>query len=134
MSGHASPLRSPPISQDTAHLTFEHVDGAASLKEKLATANGRPTLVYFTADWCVICRGIERDILSAPEIVTGLKGFQRVKVDLTTLDEAKQDLMRDLAVIGPPTVVFFDASGAELNGSRLIGDMTVETLAASIVN
>lgn len=118
--------------QAAAALTFTEARSAANLEEQLATANGRPTLVYFTADWCVICKTIDRDVFSAPEIEAGLAGFQRVKVDLTTLDDANQRLMRDLAVIGPPTMIFFDAKGTEPSGTRLVGDMTIQTLQASI--
>ncbi|WP_026381619.1 protein-disulfide reductase DsbD [Afifella pfennigii] len=115
-----------------AQLSFVEADSTAGLAERLASAEGRPTLVYFTADWCVTCKVIERDVLPAAEIVAGLDGFQRVKIDVTSLDEANQELMRDLAVVGPPTMIFFDQQGAELSGSRLVGDVTAKTLKASI--
>jgi len=118
--------------QSTTELTFAEADSTPVLEEKLAAANGRPTLVYFNADWCVTCGTIERNVLPNSEIVAGLDGFQRVKVDLTTLDDANQALMRDLAVVGPPTMVFFDKNATELSGSRLVGDVTTETLRASI--
>jgi len=40
--------------------------------------------------------------------------------------------MSDLIVIGPPTMIFFDREAAEAQGSRLVGDVTVETLQASL--
>lgn len=120
------------VQQSTTELTFAKAGSTPALEEKLAAANGRPTFVYFTADWCVTCGTIERNVLPNSEIMAGLDGFQRVKVDLTTLDAASQALMRDLAVIGPPTMVFFDKNAAELSGSRLVGDVTKETLRASI--
>lgn len=138
-SGGSDPLR--PLAhfglggagQQTAdELTFAQARSTPDLEERLAAANGRSTLVYFTADWCVTCRTIERDVLPSSEIIAGLDGFQRVKVDLSALDDANQALMRDLAVIGPPTMIFFDENGTEPSGSRLVGDVTAQTLEASI--
>ena len=98
----------------------------------MASADGRPTFVYFTAEWCVICKTIERDLLPSADVVAGLDGFQRIKVDLTDFNQANHGLMRDLAVVGPPTMIFFDANAAEPGGTRLIGDVGVDTLLASI--
>ncbi|MGI6855897.1 protein-disulfide reductase DsbD [Mesorhizobium sp. 1B3] len=115
-----------------AEVTFMEARSTPEVEQAIASADGRPTLVYFTADWCVTCKTIERNVLPQKEIVAGLDGFQRIKVDLTTLDETNQALMRDLAVIGPPTMIFFDRNAAEADGSRLVGEVTTETLGASI--
>lgn len=115
-----------------ADVPFETAASTAEMEQSLAQAGGRPTLVYFTADWCVTCRVIERDVLPDPTILADLDGFHRIKVDLSTLDDANQALMSDLIVIGPPTMIFFDREAAEAQGSRLVGDVTVETLQASL--
>lgn len=115
-----------------AELAFVEARSTPEVEQAIASADGQPTLVYFTADWCVTCKTIERHVLPNPDVIAGLDGFQRIKVDLTTLDETNQDLMRDLAVIGPPTMIFFDRNAAEASGSRLVGDVTTETLGASI--
>ncbi|RRD21530.1 protein-disulfide reductase DsbD [Brucellaceae bacterium VT-16-1752] len=118
--------------QETKELTFAQAASTTALQDSLVAANGKPTLVYFTADWCVTCGVIERNVLPDPDIIAGLDRFQRIKVDLTTLDDANQGLMRDLAVVGPPTMVFFDAKAKELRDTRLVGDVTTETLQTSI--
>lgn len=115
-----------------AEMAFLNANSTPEVERALATANDRPTLVYFTADWCVTCKSIERDVLPAADIVAGLSEFQRVEIDLTTLNDANQGLMNDLAVIGPPTMIFFDRTAAEASGSRLVGDVTTQTLRASI--
>ena len=120
------------MQQPVTELTFTEAGSAPDLEEKLAAASGKPTLVYFTADWCVTCGTIERDVLPDPTVIAGLDGFQRVKIDLTKLDDSNQTLMRDLAVVGPPTMIFFNRSGSEVGGSRLIGDVTRASLTDSI--
>jgi len=111
---------------------FAQARSTPEVERALASAGGRPTLLYFTADWCVICKVIDRDVLPDPGVVTSLDGFQRIKVDLTTLDDANQGLMRDLAVVGPPTMIFFDRNAAEASATRIVGDATVEMLQASL--
>lgn len=138
-SGATDPLR--PLAhfagkQDTSNappeLTFAHANSVAKLKQDLSAAGGRPTLVYFTADWCVTCGIIERDVLPARDTIAGLQGFQRIKVDLSALDQENQALMRELAVVGPPTMIFFNAQASEIPNSRLVGDVTAESLKTSM--
>lgn len=139
-SGGSDPLRplahlgvsspQPPVTE--AETTFVEAASTPDLMNALASADGRPTFVYFTADWCVICKTIERDVFPNAEIIASLDGFQRVKVDLTALDQANQEMMRELAVVGPPTMIFFDAESKEASGSRLIGDATVGALRTSL--
>lgn len=113
-------------------LTFTQAGSTPDIEHALASANGHPTMIYVTADWCVVCKAIERDVLPNADVIAGLNGFQRLKVDLTTLDPANKALMHDLAVIGPPTMIFFNRHAAEADGSRLIGDITTASLQASI--
>jgi thiol:disulfide interchange protein DsbD len=113
-------------------MTFVSANSTPELEQAMASADGRPAFVYFTADWCVICKTIERDLFPSADVVAGLDGFQRIKVDLTDFNQENHGLMRDLAVVGPPTMIFFDADAAEPNGTRLIGDVGVDTLLASI--
>lgn len=115
-----------------AKMTFQDVRSMPELTNAIAAADGRPTFVYFTADWCVICKSIERDVFSKTDVIAGLDDFQRIRVDLTKLDEANQKIMRDMGVVGPPTMIFFDAKSNEASGSRLIGDVTMDTLKTSL--
>lgn len=115
-----------------AEMTFVAASSTPEFEQAMASADGRPTFVYFTADWCVICKTIERDLFPSADVVAGLDGFQRIQVDLTDFNETNHALMRDLAVVGPPTMIFFDANSAEPSGTRLIGDIGVDTLLASI--
>lgn len=39
--------------------------------------------------------------------------------------------MQSLQVVGPPTMIFADAAGREGAGTRLVGDVTKASLAAS---
>ncbi|PSJ58945.1 protein-disulfide reductase DsbD [Pseudaminobacter soli (ex Li et al. 2025)] len=114
-------------------LDFASVSSSAELHGAIAAASGdsKPALVYFTADWCVTCAAIERDVLPAPEVADSLSGFRRVKVDLSRFDDANRSLMRELAVVGPPTMIFFASDATEADHTRLVGEVSVDSLVAS---
>lgn len=103
----------------------------ADLDRALSDAPG-PALIYVTADWCVICRHIERGPMSDPRVTQALSGLTLITLDVTEFDAGAQALMGTLAAAGPPTMIFVDAARAEPSGSRLIGDVTAERLLASI--
>lgn len=120
-------------SSSTASLAFTNVGSSSALKSQLALSGEAnvPTLVYFTADWCVTCKSIERNVLPSQEIVAGLQDFRALKVDLSELNDDNRKLMQDLAVIGPPTMIFFAAGGKESEETRLIGEIDVDAMLAS---
>ncbi len=110
---------------------FTKVGSAGALSRLLDTAaSGRqPTLVYVTAGWCVTCRTIERSVLTKPDVAASLDGIRLVSLDVSTLDAENGALMRSLAVVGPPTMIFFNRSKEEAPGTRLVGEITAGSLA-----
>ncbi|WP_168879337.1 protein-disulfide reductase DsbD [Rhizobium sp. P28RR-XV] len=86
-----------------------------------ARSAGKASLVYFTADWCVSCRSIDRNVFSRPDVADALTPLKTFKVDLTDISPERRELMRELNVVGPPTMIFFPADGGHTVG-RLIGE------------
>ena len=111
---------------------FTRVSSRSGLEQALAQGADSPALVYVTADWCVVCRAIERGPLADPAVTAALTGLTAIKVDVSDVDAEAQALMRDLAVAGPPTMIFLDAARAEAGDSRLIGSLDSRDLLASI--
>lgn len=109
---------------------FTKVGSASALSGLLdaAAADKRPTLLYVTADWCVTCRTIERSVLARPDVAASLDGVRLASLDVSTLDAENGALMRSLAVVGPPTMIFFDDSKKEMSDTRLVGDITAVSL------
>ena len=113
-----------------ADLTFQTVMTQAALTQALHASG--PALVYVTADWCVICRAIERGPMTDPEVVIAMQDLVRIKVDVSDFTDEAQAMMAGLTAAGPPTLIFVDAARAEPQGTRLIGEMEAEELLASI--
>lgn len=112
-------------------LTFHKARSAADLVKQFQAADGKPLLVYVMADWCVICRTIERSVLPHAEVVAALEGMRLVKLDVTEFDEESQAVLGQLKVAGPPTMVFFSGSRREVADTRLVGEVSVAAVARS---
>lgn len=113
-------------------LMFADTSSISDLQARLDGSKGaKPTLVYFTADWCVTCRSIERSVLTDNTVRAGLGDFILIKADLSDLTEHNTELMQKLEVVGPPTMVFFDRASRETTGTRLVGNVTVDKLRRS---
>lgn len=107
--------------------SFATVSSNGELQAAVAEA-GKPSLVYFTADWCVSCRVIERSVLNDPQVAESLKDTNLISVDLSDMTSDKQQLMKDSNVIGPPTMLFFDRKGTELPSIRMVGEISARSL------
>nr|WP_245155744.1 DsbA family protein [Paracoccus ravus] len=106
--------------ENAAALAFDTITDPEQLQQALG-ASAQPSMIYVTADWCVTCRGIERSVLPHPAVAAALQDMRLLKADVTTLDDQRQALMRQMGAAGPPTMIFLDADGHEIEGSRLIG-------------
>lgn len=111
----------------TANAKFTTVSAAALQPTLVASGDaGRPSMVYFTADWCISCRHIEASVLRSPDVNAALADLDLIKVDLTHVGPAETELMKRLDVIGPPSMLFFgEEARAE---ARLIGEIDADHL------
>ncbi|SDG81676.1 protein-disulfide reductase DsbD [Pelagibacterium luteolum] len=107
---------------ETRTLTVAGLDG---LDDAVASTQGQNRIVYFTADWCISCAVIEREIWDSPEALAGLDDTAIIKVDVTENSPSDQRVMQALQVYGPPTLLYVDANAAEVEGTRLIGEIGV---------
>ncbi len=116
----------------TEALAFRTAGTPTELQAQIAGANGKPSLLYVTADWCVTCAVIDRRVLSDPAIQSTLARFNLIKLDVSDNTPKQRQIMESLQVVGPPTMIFVDPEGRETTGTRLVGDVTRGTLQASV--
>ena len=129
MSASASP-HGAGVPAAAAATRFEPVDSPQALAAKLDTARaqGRPVLLDFYADWCVSCKSIDKEVFGDARVQQALDGAMLLRADVTASTDAQLALMRANQVIGPPTVMLFDASGQERRDARLVGEFTAADL------
>jgi len=101
-------------------LPFETVKALADLDARLKTA-GKVAMLDFYADWCVSCKEMERFTFSDPQVQARLDRMVLLRADVTANTADDKALLRRYRLFGPPGIVFFDASGREIEGLRVIG-------------
>ena len=104
----------------TTALNFQPVNSVAELDQAVRSA-GRPVMLDFYADWCVSCKEMERFTFSDPAVQARLSQALLLKADVTANTESQRELLKRFRLFGPPGTVFFDRSGAEMPGVRVIG-------------
>jgi len=131
----ASPIftSSKTSSNETMHqlksgLVFQRVATSAQLDEALSQAKQRrqPVLLDFYADWCVTCKEIELLTFSDEKVKAALSTYQLIQVDVTKNTAEHQRILKQYALLGPPAILFYDASGDEKVTKRVIGFMKAE--------
>jgi thiol:disulfide interchange protein DsbD len=81
-----------------------------------------PVMLDFYADWCVTCKELERYTFSDPTVIAEMSRFVLLKADVTANDAEDQALMQGrFGIPGPPAILFFDTTGNELKGYRMVG-------------
>jgi thiol:disulfide interchange protein DsbD len=115
-----------------ASLPFETVKTAADLDERLKSAAGKVVMLDFYADWCVSCKEMERFTFGDPQVKARLGRMLLLRADVTANTRDDKALLRRFRLFGPPGIVFFDASGREIEGLRVIGYQPPEKFIRSL--
>lgn len=104
----------------------------ASIKQEIKNAHGRPVMLDFYADWCASCKVMEATTFKDPLVQEALSHFAVIKIDVTANDAENRALMKEFNVIAPPTFIFFNSQGKQLNNYRLVGERTAEEMLQSL--
>jgi len=117
-----------------AHAEFEPVKTVADLEQEVAAAaaSGEPVMLDFYADWCVSCKEMERYTFPDPGVQQAMDRFVLLQADVTANDDADKALLQRFGIPGPPAMLFFDTSGRELRGYRLVGFVPPDEFAAHL--
>ncbi len=121
-------------SQSVAHLPFKRISGSAELEQALQQAQGRITMLDLYADWCVACKEFEKYTFSDPAVGSALADVQLLQADVTANSAQDNALLKQLQVPGLPTLLFFDAQGREIPGSRISGFLRAAAFRAHLQN
>ncbi len=112
-----------PTAESAAHLSFNRVSSVEQLNQQLQNSAGKITMLDLYADWCVACKEFEKYTFSDGQVQSALGQLQLLQADVTANSATDSALLQHLNVLGLPTILFFDASGHEIPGSRITGLM-----------
>ncbi len=102
-------------------LSFSRITSSEELSQALHNSQGKISMLDLYADWCVACREFEKYTFSDPQVQHALTPVQLLQADVTANNRSDSALLQRLQVLGLPTILFFDADGNEIPGSRVTG-------------
>ena len=110
------------------HINFKPIKGVDGLNAELAIAKaaGKPVMLDFYADWCVSCKEMETFTFSDASVQKALESVVLLQADVTPNDAKDTELYKHFGIIGPPSIMFFDADGNERRNYRVVGYMPAE--------
>ena len=118
-----------PNGKQADSLTFAPVRSSAQLDQAVKTA-AQPSMLDFYADWCVSCKEMEKFTFSDPRVHARLQQLNLLRADVTANNPDDQALLKRFKLFGPPGIIFFDHSGAEV--LRVVGYESADTFLHSL--
>ena len=109
-----------------APVRFERVRTLAELDARLQDG-GKPAMLDFYADWCVSCKEMERFTFSDPQVRAKFAAMLVLQADVTANSADDKALLKRFRLFGPPGIIFFEKSGREIEGLRVVGYQPAES-------
>lgn len=111
------------LNEQDKELHFITITSSSELNNELAKnkGSGKILLLDFYADWCTSCKDVEEDIFENPQFQSFLSSVTLVRADLSKNSVENFKLLEDLALFGPPSILFFDQHGNEFKDLRIQG-------------
>ncbi len=116
-----------------SRLPFERIRSVAELDARIKTS-GKPVMLDFYADWCVSCKEMERFTFADARVQQKLSGWTVLQADVTANAEADKALLSRFKLFGPPGIIFFDSTGAELGKVRVVGFQNAEEFLQTLMS
>jgi len=79
-----------------------------------ARASDRRVLMDWTAEWCDICKEMEKEAFPRPDIREALAQFELLRVDVTDIDAKEEKLAEKYKFLAPPTLIVADGDGVAI--------------------
>lgn len=111
---------------DGAAPMFGRVTTSAQINQALNASPDRPVMLDLYADWCVACKEFDKYTFPAAGVKHQLAKLTLLQADVTANSPEQLALLKELQVLGLPTILFFDRQGREIPGSRVTGFMNAD--------
>jgi thiol:disulfide interchange protein DsbD len=109
-------------------VSFIQISNVQELSAELAKAKqaGKPVMLDFYADWCVACKEFEKYTFHDASVEPVLSQFVLLQADVTKNQPQDIELLKQMDVLGLPTIEFWDAKGNAVSTARLTGFVPAE--------
>lgn len=107
-----------------SNLHFVNVKSYEQLQQLLAENKDRKVMLDLYADWCVACKEFEHLTFTDPKVEAQLSKMLLLRIDMTSNSAENTQFTKKLAVLGLPTIIFFNEQGKEYSQHRITGFLT----------
>ena len=87
-----------------------------------------PVVIDVYANWCAACQPLKKDVFPRADVQLAMENFYLIELDLSNYHESQDIILKQHEILGPPTVLFFKASGQEIRQLRLTGTFKADAL------
>lgn len=122
------------VTASQPHLNFTRIASVEQLGQALSAAKGKPVMLDLYADWCIACKEFEKYTFSDPQVQKQLSDTVLLQADVTANNAQDVALLKELNVLGLPTILFFDADGREQPAARVTGFMNADDFGTHLRN
>lgn len=111
-------------------VLWQQVSTQAELAQVLQDANtqNKYAIVDVYADWCVACQPLEKEVFPRADVQRALQDLVLIKLDLSKYEKSQDLILKQHEILGPPTLLIFNADGQEIRNLRLTGTFKAEQL------
>ncbi len=109
-----------------AQSQFKRIGSYQELQQALQTNPKAVAMLDLYADWCVACKEFEKYTFSNGQVQNAFQDVLLLQADMTQNSPQNAELMKQLEVLGLPTIIFFDNQGNEISNTRITGFMNAE--------
>lgn len=114
------------LAQAENRFTTVHSVEEFAQQLNLARSQHKPLILDFYADWCESCVTMDQYVFNTSKVQENLSKYVLLRVDLSQNTAVDETLLKHFDVIAPPTILFFDAQGNEINAHRVVGEINAQ--------
>ena len=119
--------------EDWSILDHAQITTSSREVKTFLASSTKPKALYTTADWCISCKELDRKVYrDAEKIKTPSEAIDFGVFDVTDFNDDMKKVLKKYSIIGPPTVIFFDAQGKFLPQATLVGVFTSRDFLTSL--
>lgn len=113
---------------------FQVVTSNSELQQALTQAEqqNKPVLLDYYASWCVACKEMDLRTFSDPAVAKLMDKYALIRIDVSKNSTEIQSLQQRYKVLAPPSIVFLDNKGTQLNNYNVTGFISSNQLISNL--